>query len=313
MGKIEIALLAGGWSGEREISIKSGEAVYRSLDRKRYNVTWYDPLNDLESLLKKRQSIDLAFVLLHGKFGEDGRIQGFLDILNIPFVGSGLLSSAMASNKWVAKGLYRNAGLDVIKDAIIHRGNEFSPDWILESVGPSMVVKPVSEGSSLGISVCHGRDELMEGINLAFQYDQEVMIERYIKGREVTCCVIGGIDLETLPIVEIVPDKGHHFFDYTAKYTPGVTNEICPADLPVSLAKKVEICAKKAHQALGCSVWSRSDMIVHRETVYVLETNTIPGMTENSLVPLAARAAGIGFSELLDRLIELSLDKKVTC
>ncbi len=313
MGKIEIAILAGGWSGEREISIKSGEAVYRSLDRKRYNVTWYDPLKDLESLLKARQGIDLAFVLLHGKFGEDGRIQGFLDLLNIPFVGSGLLSSAMASNKRVAKGQYKNAGLDVIKDVIIHRGNEFSQEGILESVGPSVVVKPVSEGSSLGVSICHDGDELMEGIKLAFQYDQEVMIERYIKGREVTCCVIGGKELETLPIVEIVPDKGHHFFDYTAKYTPGVTNEICPADLPFSLAERVKVYAKKSHQALGCRVWSRTDMIIHGEIIYVLETNTIPGMTENSLVPLAAKAAGMTFSQLLDRLIELSLDKEVIC
>ncbi len=308
--KIEIALLAGGWSGERDISIKSGDAVYRALDKNRYNVTRYDPHDDLESLIKARKGIDLAFILLHGKFGEDGRIQGLLDLLGIPFVGSGVLTSAMAFNKKVAKDIFKNAGLNVIKDEMISKDKEFSVDHIMDRIGPSTVVKPVAEGSSLGISICHNRDDLIEGIKMAFLYNQEVMVESYIQGREVTCCVIGEKELETLPIVEIVPEQGHEFFDYKAKYTAGVTKEICPARLPTAMKVKVEDCAKKAHKALKCRTWSRIDMIIKGEDVYVLEINTIPGMTENSLVPLAAKAAGISISQLLDRLIELSFPQQ---
>ncbi len=308
--KIEIALLAGGWSGERDISIKSGDAVYRALDKNRYNVTRYDPRDDLESLIKARKGIDLAFILLHGKFGEDGRIQGLLDLLGIPFVGSGVLTSAMAFNKKVAKDIFKNAGLNVIKDEMISKDKEFSVDQIMDRIGPSTVVKPVAEGSSLGVSICHNRDDLIEGIKMAFLYNQEVMVESHIQGREVTCCVIGEKELETLPIVEIVPEQGHEFFDYKAKYTAGVTKEICPARLPTALKVKVEDCAKKAHKALKCRTWSRIDMIIKGEDVYVLEINTIPGMTENSLVPLAAKAAGISISQLLDRLIELSFPQQ---
>jgi len=308
--KIEIVLLAGGWSGERDISIKSGDAVYRALDRNRYNVTRYDPRDDLESLIKTRKSIDLAFILLHGKFGEDGSMQGLLDLLGIPFVGSGLLTSAMAFNKKVAKDIFKNAGLHVIKDELLYKGKKFSVARIMDKIGPSTVVKPVAEGSSLGVSICHNIEGLIEGINQAFLYDQEVMVESYIKGREVTCCVIGGNELETLPIVEIVPEHGHEFFDYKAKYTAGVTREICPARLPTALKVKVEDCAKKAHKALKCRTWSRIDMIIKGEEIYILEINTIPGMTENSLVPLAAKAANISLSQLLDRLIELSLPQQ---
>ena len=308
--KIEIALLTGGWSGERDVSIKSGDAVYKALDKDRYNVTRYDPRDDLESLIRARKDIDLAFILLHGKFGEDGTIQGFLDLLGIPFIGSGVLPSAMAFNKKVAKDIFKNAGLKVIQDELLYKGKEFSLDHIMGNIGPSTVVKPVAEGSSLGVSICHTREELIEGIEKAFLHSQEVMVESYIQGREVTCGVIGGKELETLPIVEIVPEQGHEFFDYEAKYTPGATREICPAIIPISLRQKVEDCAKKAHNALKCRTWSRIDMIIKGEDIYILEINTIPGMTDNSLVPLAAGAAGISLSQLLDRLIELSLSQE---
>jgi len=307
MGKIHIALVSGGWSGEREISIKSGEAVYRALDKLKYRVTRYDPRDDLINLIKDRGRIDLAFVLLHGKFGEDGCMQGFLDLLGIPFVGSGVLPSAMALNKKVAKEMYKNAGLHVAKDVMIVKDQEFSVDQIMETVGPSTVVKPVAEGSSLGTSVCHSPEELLRGIELAFQYDQEVMVEKYIEGREVTCAVLGNRNLEALPLVEILPSTGYPFFDYEAKYTPGATREICPAPLSEDLTGKAQSSAKIAHKALQCRVWSRTDMMVQGEKIYVLETNTIPGMTETSLVPLAARTAGLSFSQLLDRLIDLSL------
>ena len=308
MGRLRIALLSGGWSGEREISLKSGEAVYRALDKQKYDVTQYDPRDDLNDLIRDKENIDIAFILLHGKFGEDGCMQGFLDLLDISFVGSGVLASALALNKKVAKQLYRSNGLNVVDDVIVNKGGEYAVDQIMETLGPSTVVKPVAEGSSLGMSICHSKEELSKGLESAFQYDEEVLVERYIKGRELTCAVLGNKNLEALPLVEIVPNPEYAFFDYEAKYRPGATKEICPAPLPEEQTRKVQSCAKKAHTALGCRVWSRTDMIVQGEDVYVLETNTIPGITETSLVPLAARTAGLSLSELLDRLIELSLE-----
>jgi D-alanine-D-alanine ligase len=308
MGRLRIALLSGGWSGEREISLKSGEAVYRALDKQKYHVTRYDPRDDLIDLIQERASIDIAFILLHGKFGEDGCIQGFLDLLDIPFVGSGVLPSALALNKRVAKQLYRSSGLNVVDDVIVNKNQDYSVDQIMETVGPSTVVKPVAEGSSLGMSICHSKEELSKGLESAFQYDQEVLVERYMEGREVTCAVLGNKSLEALPLIEIVPNPEYDFFDYEAKYKPGATKEICPAPLPEEQTGKAQSCAKMAHMALGCRIWSRTDMIVQGEEVYVLETNTIPGMTETSLVPLAAKTAGLSLSQLLDRLIELSLE-----
>ena len=308
MGRLRIALLSGGWSGEREISLKSGEAVYLALDKQKYDVTRYDPRDDLGDLIRDRESIDIAFILLHGKFGEDGCIQGFLDLMGIPFVGSGVLPSALALNKKVAKQLYRSSGLNVVDDVIVNRGGEYPIDQIMETLGTWTVVKPVAEGSSLGMSICHTEEELSRGLQSAFQYDEEVLVERYIKGREVTCAVLGNKSLEALPLIEIVPNPEYAFFDYEAKYKPGATKEICPAPLSEEQTGKAQSCAKRAHEALGCRVWSRTDMIVQADEVYVLETNTIPGMTETSLVPLAAKTAGLSLSELLDRLIELSLE-----
>lgn len=308
--RISLALLAGGWSGEREVSLRSGEAVYRALNKERYDVIRYDPKHDLKALIEDRGGIDLAFVLLHGKLGEDGRIQGLLDILGIPFVGSGVLSSAMALNKRVAKELYRAKGLRVAKDIILRRGEKFSIMGVMESLGLPAVVKPVAEGSSIGVSVCQDEDELEAGIEKAFRHDREVMVEEYIDGQEVTCCVLGNRTLETFPLVEVAPRASYRFFDYEAKYTAGATREICPAPLSKPLTEEAQSYGREAHLALGCSVWSRTDMIVRGEEIYLLETNTIPGMTENSLFPLAARTAGLSLSGLLDRLISLSLELK---
>ncbi len=308
MARLRIALISGGWSGEREISLKSGEAVYLALDKQKYDVTRYDPRDDLPALMRDKASIDIAFILLHGKFGEDGCMQGFLDLIGIPFVGSGVLPSALALNKRVAKQLYRSNGLKVVEDVIVNREREYSIDQIVETLGPSTVVKPVAEGSSLGMSICHTKEALSRGLQSAFQYDEEVLVERYIKGREVTCAVLGNKSLQALPLIEIVPNPEYAFFDYEAKYKPGATREICPAPLSEEQTKEAQAYAKRAHEALGCQVWSRTDMMVQGEDIYVLETNTIPGMTETSLVPLAAKTAGLSLSELLDRLIQLSLE-----
>jgi len=217
----------------------------------------------------------------------------------------------MSLNKKLAKQMYMSAGLNVIKDVILCRGQNFTTDHIMEIVGPSTVVKPVTEGSSLGMSVCHSEEDLLKGIHMALEYGKEIMIEQYVKGMEITCCVIGNRTLDAMPLIEIVPNSEYAFFDYDAKYTPGATREICPARLVESQSQRAQSCAKKAHKALKCKVWSRTDMIIQGDKIYLLETNTIPGMTENSLVPLAAKAAGMSLSQLVDKLVELSLEELV--
>jgi D-alanine-D-alanine ligase len=259
-------------------------------------------------LIKDKHEIDIAFVLLHGRMGEDGSIQGMLKILGIPFVGSDVLASAMSLNKKIAKSIYRASGLMVAKDVILEKKDKYSAEAIIQRLGEKVVVKPVCEGSSIGTSICNGEKELLRGIELAFSHDTEVMVEEYLEGREVTCGIMGNRDLVALPLVEIIPGSDHSFFDYRAKYTPGATREICPAQIPDSLAKKAQDVAKRAHRGLQCRVWSRTDMIIKGDDIYVLETNTIPGMTETSLFPLSAKQAGISMPQLLERLIDLSLE-----
>ena len=307
--RLRVAVIAGGLSAERDVSLKSGDAVERALDPQKYEVRRYDPREDLGSLVKNRGNMDLALVLLHGRYGEDGSIQGLLDLLGIPYVGSGILGSAMAMNKKIAKIILKNEGLSVVDDFTLSDGGAFSLEQILDRLGASTVVKPVSEGSSLGVSICHSREELAKGIDEGFQYDREILVERFLSGKELTCCVLGNRSLEALPVIEIIPNPQYPFFDYQAKYTPGATREICPARISQAEAEEVRSCAIRAHRALQCRDWSRTDMILFEGRVYVLETNTIPGMTETSLVPLAARTAGMSFPHLVDRLIGLCLER----
>jgi len=308
MGKLRVALIAGGWSREREISLKSGEFVYNGLDKDKYEVKRYDPSKDLLELIKDSKNIDLALIFLHGKIGEDGSIQGLLDLLNLPYVGSGVLASALAMNKAVSKELFRCAGLKVPKEMVLFRNQDIDPDAILSILGKPVVIKPVAEGSSIGLNICHEKEKIVEAITDTLATNSEVMIEEYIGGREVSCAVLGNREPEALPVVEIIPQKEYHFFSYTAKYLPGASKEICPAPLSRDVYEKVQSSAIKAHCLLGCRNFSRSDMIVRAKDVYILETNTLPGMTENSIFPLAARTAGLSFSSLLDRLIELAFE-----
>jgi len=289
--------------------MKSGDAVEKALDASKYEVKRYDPRDDLDRLLKDRDNTDLALILLHGKHGEDGSMQGLLDLLGVSYVGSGVLSSAMAMNKRIAKSVFRSEGLLVAEDVLLCNGEPYSLDQIVERVGASTVVKPASEGSSIGVTICHSKEELLRGIEAAFHHDREVLVERFLKGKELTCCVLGNKSLEALPVIEIVPNPQYAFFDYQAKYTPGATNEICPARITQAQTEEVHSCAMRAHRALHCRDWSRTDMILHDGKIHVLETNTIPGMTETSLVPLAARTAGMTFSQLIDRLIGLCMER----
>ncbi|MFB0520365.1 MAG: D-alanine--D-alanine ligase [Desulfatiglandales bacterium] len=308
MGKLRVALIAGGWSREREISLKSGEWVYNALDKDKYEVRRYDPSKDLLRLVQDCKNIDLALIFLHGKKGEDGSIQGLLDLLDLPYVGSGVLASALAMNKVVSKRLFRCAGLNVPKDMVIFRDQDIDPVEILSVLGKPVVIKPVAEGSSIGLNICYTGEEIAEAVKDTLAISSEVMVEEYIKGREVSCSVLGNREPEALPVVEIIPKQEYRFFSYTAKYVPGASKEICPARLPSDICQKVQSFAIKAHCLLSCRNFSRSDMIVSANDVYMLEINTLPGMTENSIFPLAARTAGLSFSRLLDRLIELAFE-----
>jgi len=306
--KIRIAVLSGGWSKERSVSIKSGKAVLGALDREKYETVSFDPKEDLNALWEQRKRLDLVFSVLHGKYGEDGRMQGLLDVFGIPYIGSGVLSSAMVMNKRVTKEVYKSVGLPVPKDIVLKKENMVSAETIRHTLGMPVVIKPVSEGSSIGISIMENDMDVQEGIDKAFALDREILVEEYISGREITCAVLGRSCLETLPPIEIVPKDTHRFFDFDAKYVAGETNEICPAPISESLEKEASLMAKKAHEVLQCRDWSRTDMIIdHQDKIYILETNSIPGMTETSLVPLAAKGKGWSLTQLLDRMITVCL------
>jgi len=308
--KLRIALLAGGKSGEREVSLKGAAEVFRALNPKKYEVIQYDPATDLARLAAESSMLDAAFILLHGLYGEDGTMQGFLDLLGIPYQGSGVLGSAIAMDKNLAKILYRNSGLTVPDWLMLRKDASQQPDidTILRQIALPLVIKPARQGSSLGMSIARSTDELTTAIQKAFAYDNEIMLEQYIRGREITVGVIGNDVVTALPLVEIIPDAQYDFFDYEAKYKPGATREICPADFDDKLTARAQEYGVTAHRALHLRGYSRTDMMVSNDSIYILETNTIPGMTPTSLLPQAAAAAGLCFSALLDRLLELALE-----
>jgi len=310
MKRLRIALLCGGKSSEREVSLKSGAYVKTALSKEKYEVSIYDPAFDLAKLVNDAPNIDVALVMLHGRYGEDGTIQGLLDLLGIPYQCSGVLASALAMNKIMAKKIFRLAGLKVGEDIVLEYSKEYSSKQIIAKLGLPLVVKPADGGSSIALSLVKTKNELQPAIEQAFKHSHQVLVEKYIAGREITGGVLGNKELIALPIVEILPQGNHHFFDYQAKYTPGATKEICPAPLPSHLTEKAQQCALLAHKALGCKGYSRTDMILKGEDIYILETNTIPGMTETSIFPLAAKAMGMSFSALVEELINLALETK---
>lgn len=309
MKKLNLALLSGGTSGEREVSLKGGDQVYEALDKSKYSITRYDPKTDLARLAADAPGIDAALVILHGAPGEDGTIQGMLDLLEVPYQCTGVMGSAIAMNKLVSKFFYEKAGISVPEYASCSRGQYADAAGIMERLGLPLVIKPASGGSSLGMSIVRSEKEFEGALALAFSCDDTVIAEQYLTGTEITGGVLGNYELEALPIVEIVPRGGHEFFDYDAKYRAGETDEICPARIDDDLSQTARDLAVKAHRALFCSGCSRTDMIISSGGIYVLETNTIPGMTPVSLLPLAAKTAGMSYSQLLDRLVELALEK----
>lgn len=307
MKKLTVAVLSGGRSSEREVSLKSGDQVFEALDKQRYRVLRYDPSTDLNQLVADAGRIDVALIILHGIHGEDGTVQGLLDLLDIPYQGSGVIGSAIGMNKLASKRLYDQMGLPTPPYIAVHRKDPPDIASIGSRLGFPLVVKPVNGGSSIGMSIVKSEADLLEALETAWRHDDAVLIESFVKGVELTGGVLGNDELLALPIVEILPGEGYEFFDFQAKYTPGASREICPARIDEALTEKAQTYAKMAHQALFCRGYSRTDMILCDRDIYVLETNTIPGMTPTSLFPLAARTAGISFPELLDTLIDLSI------
>lgn len=307
--KIRVALLAGGRSKEREVSLAGAAGFEAAIDREKYSLVRYDPKTDLVRIAQDADSIDVAFVLLHGAYGEDGTVQGFLQLLGIPYQGAGVLGSSLAMDKNMAKILYREQGLPVAKWYMAVEGDKVDAAHILEKLSLPLVVKPIREGSSLGMSVAESLEALQEGICLAYEHDSQVMVEEFIKGREITVGVLGNEDLLALPLIEIIPGEEFEFFNYKAKYEKGASMEICPADVDDEVASTAREYAVEAHKALQLRGCSRTDMILAEDgKLYLLETNTIPGMTPTSLLPQAAEVAGLDFTALIDRLLTLALE-----
>lgn len=307
--KMRLALLCGGKSSEREVSLSGAKGVLDALDRNKYDVEVFDTATDLPRLVERATSIDAAFILLHGRFGEDGTVQGLLELLGIPYQGSGVLGSALAMNKHFSKILYKDHRIPTPDWLVYTDVDESRIGEIPERLGLPVMIKPANQGSSIGMAKVERMEDIRPAFREALKWDEQVMLERFVRGRELTAGVLGLKELTALPIVEIRPNPSYSFFDYEAKYQKGATKELCPAPIPEDIAKKAQDLAIKAHKALGLRGYSRTDMILtETEELFVLETNTIPGMTPTSLLPQAAQAMGIGFSELLNRLIAMALD-----
>lgn len=311
MSKIRLALIAGGTSGEREVSLRGAAGVEQALNKDKYEVVRYDPATDLTRLAADAPRLDAAFILLHGIGGEDGTVQGMLELLGIPYQGSGVLGSALAMNKHLAKVMYRLHDLSVAAWEMAERAHVADPALLLAKLRLPLVVKPVRQGSSLGMSIVRQAEQLAAALAKAFEHDSEVMVEEFIAGREITVGVLGNEELTALPLVEIIPDRRFDFFDYEAKYTPGATREVCPAEVSEEIRQKAQEYGLRAHKALQLRGCSRTDMIIREDgEIFLLETNTIPGMTPTSLLPQAAAQIGLDFPALLDRLIEQALEGK---
>jgi D-alanine-D-alanine ligase len=302
-----VAVLMGGRSAERAVSLNTGSQVAAALEERGFRVVRVDTGEKDFISQVQGAAADVAFICLHGRFGEDGTMQGLLELLDLPYVGSGVLASALAINKVMSKHFYANAGIPTPDYVVLHRGEPYQTGAIVSALGPKTVVKPANEGSSVGMTIVHDPSELTEAIEKAFDFDPLVLVERFEAGVEVTIAVLGNHAPEALPTIEVVAE--HEFYDYDSKYVPGMSQHIIPARVAEPQRAECERLAVEAHVALGCAGMSRSDTIVTPDgRVFLLETNTIPGMTATSLLPDAAGAAGIPFPELCERLVGLAFE-----
>ena len=307
---LNVTLLKGGTSGEREVSLMSGAACASALSAEGFNVTEVDTGEPdmIQQIIASKP--DVVFIALHGKDGEDGRIQGLCELLRVPYTGPGVLASALAMDKARSKVFYRAHGVPTPPSLAITRGQTYSLEQIIRDVGQKVVVKPVEEGSALGVVIEETPQDIARAIEEELASYESVIVERYVAGTEVTVAVLGGKRPEALPVIEIVPWEASAFYDYEAKYAPGGATHIIPARISDALTQRCQQAAVAAHEALGCWGVSRSDMIIDEAgECWVLETNTIPGMTETSLLPHTAASVGIEFGPLCRMLVELGIER----
>jgi len=294
----KIGVLMGGLSAEREVSLRSGEAVYRALKSRGHNVTRIFVDRDIDMLLRQID-VDLVFNALHGRYGEDGCIQGLLEMLGIPYSGSGVLASSLAMHKVKAKELFRLHNLPTPPYYVMEREKFVSLEEVHGAFGFPVVVKPIGEGSSVGVSLAQDLEELEIACEEAFHFDNSILVERFISGKEVH---VGILNDKALGAIEVVPHRP--IFDYQAKYTPGHADYFLPPRLSPERQRGILTQALRSHQALGCSGATRVNMIVSDlGNEYVLEVNTLPGMTDSSLLPKIALGAGLSFEDLVEAIL----------
>ncbi|MEK3826013.1 MULTISPECIES: D-alanine--D-alanine ligase [Paenibacillus] len=299
---MKVGVIMGGTSSERDISLLTGQEMIANLDRSKYKVIPIE-LNSKRDLIDKSDGIDVALLALHGKYGEDGTVQGTLESLGIPYTGCGVLASSVCMDKDMSKQLMRQAGVLTGDWLQVNRMQDLSSVAVQHLTYP-VVVKPNSGGSSIGTQIVHEPSALPAAVEAALAWDDSVMIEQYIEGEEITCAIVDG---KMLPVISIRANAA--FFDYAAKYDDNGADEQV-VQLPSELHQRVEAAALTCYNVLKCSVYARVDMLIRDGVPYVLEVNTLPGLTRNSLLPKSAAAAGISFAKLLDTIIDLSLKER---
>ncbi|MGE5553146.1 MAG: D-alanine--D-alanine ligase [Betaproteobacteria bacterium] len=312
---MRIAVILGGRSPEREISLRTGENIVAALRQKGHQAFPLDLTADLARQLREIAP-DAVYIALHGRYGEDGCVQGLLEILDIPYVGSGVLASALGMDKLMSRRLFGLAGIPCPRyrileaEELLQQGEEVVTRKLIEMFGLPLVVKPNNQGSAIGVTIVREARGLPTTLKDVFSFGRIALVEEYIVGKEITVTVLGDRPPKALPIIEIVPKKA--FYDYEAKYTPGMSDHIIPARISSDTAAAAEEYAVRAYNALGCRHFARVDLLVDERSgkPVVLEVNTLPGMTSTSLVPDAARAVGIEFPDLVEKLVLMAIGRK---
>lgn len=295
----KVAVLMGGRSAEREVSLKSGAAVLAALRKSNVDAHAFDPAaQDIHALLD--EGYQRAFIALHGRFGEDGTVQGALELMGIPYTGSGVLASALAMDKWRSKLVWQAAGLPIPEYELLTADSDFAA--VAARLGLPLFVKPANEGSSVGITKVKQASELRAAYEEAAKHDKLVLVEEFVGGGEYTAAILGG---QALPVIKIEP--ANEFYDYEAKYLRDDTRYLCPSGLPQEKEEEIQHLAQLAFALIGGMGWGRVDFLMGEAgKPYLLEINTSPGMTDHSLVPMAARQAGMSFEQLVLRILELT-------
>ncbi len=295
----KVAVLLGGRSAEREISLQSGNAVLNALQRRGVDAHPFDPAKQpMEEIL--RQGFNMVYIALHGRYGEDGTVQGALELMGLPYTGSGVLASALAIDKWRTKLLWKAVGIISPHYEMLNAESDF--DVVVRKLGLPMIVKPSREGSTIGLHKVMSAEDLPSVYRTVAKHDPMVLAEKFIEGMELTVAILGDIPL---PLVRI--ETTNEIYDYKAKYFSNDTRYFCPSGLSAEQEHTIQVQALQAHKVLGCEGWGRVDLILDKSgKPYFLETNTSPGMTDHSLVPMAAKTAGISFEDLVIRILELA-------